>query len=58
MDGEVQYRLRPLTRDQRTEQLKPELQALKSRGLRVVQTQAILFLKSMSEGDGSDIERL
>ena len=26
--------------------------------LRVVQTQAILFLKSMSEWDGSDIERL
>ena len=28
------------------------------RPLRVVQTQAILFLKSMSELDGSDIERL
>ena len=27
-------------------------------GLRVVRTQVILFLKSMSEGCGSDIERL
>ena len=58
VDGEVQYRLRPLNRDHRTEQLKPELHALKSRGLRVVQTQAILFLKSMSERVGYDIERL
>ena len=29
-----------------------------SRNLRVVQTQAILYLKSISERGGSDIERL
>ena len=28
------------------------------KNLRLVQTQAILFLKSMSEGGGSDMERL